>query len=493
MKLTRAQAEYHASHPDTEFAKATIKYLENVASLLGPEDVFFLSQDDKARVPIGITAAKSQAPILMHMEYRVTLPDHDWVVAQKHKLIPSVYAGICIKPQGMGRSNAVSYSGPTFIGIRSGKHGSSNASTHANDLDTVVHSKEFSGLAKNSIGDVKPIFMITVDGGPDENPRYSNVIAHAVAHFKRYNLDAFFMATNAPGRSAFNRVERRMAPLSRELSGVILPHDHFGTHLDHNGKTIDDKLERKNFDYAGNVLADIWSSMMIDSHPVKAVYISDEKLTSPSEINSVWYSNHVRESQYFLQIVKCTNTKCCGTFKSSLLKILPDRFLPPPIKIKQSSTGLQIASQSDSEEFIDIFIRRAININIVDKNFVKIPYDYFCPSVISQLKDRTCKKCGLYHSSKKSLVKHLKNVHVIPKVKVQSIRPVRIAAVRANEKLCILQDEETGATDAEWVDDDDLDSSFNKDIDVNKKDEESSLPVINNINDWLISPWSNEN
>jgi len=41
-----------------------------------------------------------------------------------------------------------------------------------------------------------------------------------------------FIAANAPGRSAFNRVERKMAPLNRELSGLILPHDDYGSHLD---------------------------------------------------------------------------------------------------------------------------------------------------------------------------------------------------------------------------------------------------------------------
>ena len=41
-------------------------------------------------MPIGITAAKKQFPLLMHMEYQVTLPDHDYVVGSKHKLIPFV-------------------------------------------------------------------------------------------------------------------------------------------------------------------------------------------------------------------------------------------------------------------------------------------------------------------------------------------------------------------------------------------------------------------
>ena len=70
--------------------------------MLGPKEVFFGSLDDKARVPIGLTAAHKQAPLIMHMEYKVALPDHDWVVAAKHKLIPSVFAAINIKPDCLG-------------------------------------------------------------------------------------------------------------------------------------------------------------------------------------------------------------------------------------------------------------------------------------------------------------------------------------------------------------------------------------------------------
>ena len=75
-------------------------------------------------------------------------------------------------------------------------------------------------------------------------------------YFKKNNLDGSFVLTNAPGQSAFNRVERH-ASLSRELSGVVLPHDHFGSHLDSSGKTIDDDLEIQNFEEAGKVLASI--------------------------------------------------------------------------------------------------------------------------------------------------------------------------------------------------------------------------------------------
>ena len=213
VKLTKAQTEAHKEHIDSMFARATIKNLEEIASVLGPQEVCFISQDDKARVPIGITAANKQAPLLMHLEYRVSLPDHDWVAATGHKLIPSVYAGVIIKEDNIGNSQAVSYSGPTLIAIRSGKHSSSTAFSHALDIERVFNTPEFNAITKTKHDHIKPVMMLTVDGGPDENPRYEKVIKVTIHHFKYYDFDAFFVATNAPGRSAFNRVERRMAYL----------------------------------------------------------------------------------------------------------------------------------------------------------------------------------------------------------------------------------------------------------------------------------------
>lgn len=236
VRLIRAQNESHSKHVDGLFCTSTIKYVEEICSLLGPDEVCFISQDDKARVPLGITAANKQGPLLMHVEYRVSLPDHDWVVAAKHKLIPSVYAGITIKRDGLGKTDAVTYSGPTYIAVRSGKHASSTAYAHGLDFQRLLDIKEFDSITRDpNTNMVKPIVVFSVDGGPDENPRYQKVIEIGIHHFVKNNLDALFIMTNAPGRSAFNRAERRMAPLSRELSGLILPHEHYGTHLDSQG------------------------------------------------------------------------------------------------------------------------------------------------------------------------------------------------------------------------------------------------------------------
>ena len=76
------------------------------------------------------------------------------------------------------------------------------------------------------------MMIVTVDGSPEKNSRYTNTINCATVNFNKRDLDAYFVATNAPGQSAFNQVERRMSNLSKELSGVILPQYQLGTHLD---------------------------------------------------------------------------------------------------------------------------------------------------------------------------------------------------------------------------------------------------------------------
>lgn len=175
VRLKRPESNLHSKHPDGFFCKASISALEELASCLGPF-CCFLSQDDKCRVPIGLTACNKQSPLLMHVEYQVRLPDHDWVIAERHKLIPSVYAGIKVEPDHFDQKTAVGYSGPTYIVIRSGKHDSSTAESHALDLDTVFGLEEFREFVMTPVGDIKPVVIITVDGGPDENPRYANVI-----------------------------------------------------------------------------------------------------------------------------------------------------------------------------------------------------------------------------------------------------------------------------------------------------------------------------
>ena len=61
------------------FAKSFIDDIFELYRLLEPYAVTFMSNDGKVRVAIGLAAASLQAPILMHIDYRVRLPDHSFV------------------------------------------------------------------------------------------------------------------------------------------------------------------------------------------------------------------------------------------------------------------------------------------------------------------------------------------------------------------------------------------------------------------------------
>lgn len=220
--------------------------------------------------------------------------------------------------------------------LRSGKHSTSNAYSHGRDIDFLYDNvPEFNQIMKRETENElhpKPVLIIISDGGPDENPRYEHVIEVAVHHFVKRDLDGLFIATNAPGRSAYNRVERRMAPLSRDLCGLILPHDEFGNHLNNRNETIDVELEKKHFQKAGEILANVWSENIIDNYATTASFVNetDSELKNIISKDRCWWDAHIDFGQYLLQIVKCNNTMCCKPKRSTLFTILKAGKIPPP-------------------------------------------------------------------------------------------------------------------------------------------------------------------
>ena len=61
-----------------------------------------------------------------------------------------------------------------------------------------------------------------------------------------------------------------------------------------------------------------------------------------------WISKHVRRSQYCLQIIKC------GDFRSSLLSVVENRFLPPPIPLAQTADGLLWAESEKNATYASL-------------------------------------------------------------------------------------------------------------------------------------------
>ena len=86
-----------------------------------------------------------------------------------------------------------------------------------------------------------------MDDGPDEAPKNQQSLASLAKVFLKYSLNALLVFTHAPGSSAYNPVERRMVPLSKDTTGLILSFDTYGTHLNASNETNDIDLEKNNF------------------------------------------------------------------------------------------------------------------------------------------------------------------------------------------------------------------------------------------------------
>ena len=95
------------------YAKSLQDDLQSLESLFGPDAILYLSNDDKARIGIGVTAANKQASMVMNVQYKVRLLDHDFCIAPRHTLIPSVYAVCNIDPN----DGSMTYSGTFYIPI----------------------------------------------------------------------------------------------------------------------------------------------------------------------------------------------------------------------------------------------------------------------------------------------------------------------------------------------------------------------------------------
>lgn len=261
--------------------------------------------------------------------------------------------------------------------------------------------------------------------------RFPAVQCQAVNHFLKYDLDALFIVTHAPGQSAYNIVERRMAPLSHDLAGLILPHEHYGTHLNKSLKCIDTELEMKNFSKAGHVLAEVWSNTVIDGEPVVASYIEpDQSRPIVKEQNERWKSGHLRSSQYLLQIVKCDDNSCCKPKRSTITQVMPSRFILSPVKFGKNEKGVFLASINDESAHFGTLSNRVLLSSFVPYN---LPFDYFCPSIQPHLNTRTCNRCNIYHSSQKSLTAH-KRFGCLPLIEKDKIDKLEV--------LCEIEDDE---------------------------------------------------
>ena len=196
---------------------------------------------------------------------------------------------------------------------------------------------------------------------------HANFHVLAYTFLQELGLDCVIEITQAPGLSAYNRAERKMFYLSKELSGLVLPAETFGSHLQH-GKTIDEALEERNFESAGEVLADVWNKMVIDEHDVTAEYISVKPTEDISKfsVSPSYKSRHLIQTQYMTVALKCDDRECCSPPKTNIHMFFPGKRIPPLISITHIKAGplaLQLSTDLTKENlnFLDVFGPKACN------------------------------------------------------------------------------------------------------------------------------------
>ncbi|RIB02241.1 hypothetical protein C2G38_2228373 [Gigaspora rosea] len=421
-------------HLDGHYCLASVKNAKQFAGAFADFSVV-LSQDDKAKVPVGIPAVGKHFRTMQTIHESVSVADHDFPIGSSQKLIPSVY--LAINPN----ENESQQNGQLAIFIRAQWHIGSSSTSHMVDLLSLVgklmiqifqkffingpeiplqiietDNEDFAAIFKRDQV-VKPLWVILVDGGPDENPRHLKNINQYCKLFRYLDLDYITIRTHAPGQSSYNPVERSMATLSGKLAGITLEINHFGNHLNSQGEICDYELGLLNFCHAGQALADLWKKDPINGKPVYVEYIDEKqdpfvnlKLSSEFETTNVqsvkgdempvpwsWVESHCQICRYSLDIKKWNDLSCCTPKRAvEAAAFLGENngFLPPVIKGKD---GHYLNAMHTLQYF----------------NNLKIPaYDSHLPSLSTEDHSRRCcKKCEKYFPTTTMLVKHNKTVH----------------------------------------------------------------------------------
>ncbi|CAG8777658.1 6654_t:CDS:2, partial [Gigaspora margarita] len=206
---------------DEHYCLASVKAARVFAAVFASDTIVIL-QDDKTKIGLGIPAVGRTFKTMQSINKPVTVEDHDFS-KRIYLLIDT------------NDSNTTLQSGQLAIFIRPEYFVGTSSLTHIADLLNLVNDQDFvSVLLKEN--DVRPIWIILVDRGPDENPK----------HFKNI-IDAY------------NSMERSMASLSEKLASITLPIDEYSMHLNSQGNVVDEELAQRNFEFSGNRLYELWS------------------------------------------------------------------------------------------------------------------------------------------------------------------------------------------------------------------------------------------
>ena len=97
-------------------------------------------------------------------------------MAPKHKLFLSVIDDMKLVKSKNLTNDAITYSGATYIGVRSAKHLASPAFSHFQGMMRVCSLPEFATSFQTDKHEKKKVMNVIADRDPDENPRHEKII-----------------------------------------------------------------------------------------------------------------------------------------------------------------------------------------------------------------------------------------------------------------------------------------------------------------------------
>ena len=115
-----------------------------------------------------------------------------------------------------------------------------------------------------------------------------------------------------------------------------------------------------------------------------------EVLPETAQVSDTRYGNQVRESQYFLQITKCSDDLCRAPRRSALKNVRYQGRLPAPFPMSQNPFRIPSPEEVGSEIFASSLVRQSITLRPDFSQGRGIPYDIYRPSIRNDINGRTC-------------------------------------------------------------------------------------------------------
>ena len=267
---------------------------------------------------------------------------------------------------------------------------------------------------------------------------------------------------------------------------MVLPADTYGSHL-HNGETVDDNLEKANFEAAGATLAEIWNGLVIDGKALVSEYVSEgvDQETKDFQVTAVYKSRHLIQTQYMTTVLKCDDRSCCSPFKTSVGRFFPCRRIPPLIPVKFTSFGpvaleLEPNVYQKQLNFLDVFQRLVMEKELTSTQLKlkykdNVPYDVFFPSQQLKIDGRICKVCSQYFAVQLSLKEHKRICKKPRKAAANNEETVKQEAVGEEEVLVEEVEDELELVELRPL------------ISIPQR---GGVEKILSLKEWLKSPWT---